>query len=244
MTSIVAHRGLRLSHPENSLPAIHAAIEAGADAVEVDIQFSKDKVPMLFHDETLLRTTGQHGHIFDYTCEELKQLNANERERLGDASPPTVIPTLDELVGIIKQYPGVKFYIELKRHSLQHFDLPPLVQQIIDVLQEVAQQCVIISFHILALEYVRAHSRFPIGWIIRRYDDAHHQQALKLNPEILICNHIKLDVKQPLWTGAWEWMLYEINSVDEASLLIKSGIAHIETADVGLMKQLMTGAIS
>lgn len=241
MTKIVAHRGLRQDHPENSLAAVHAAIDAGADGIEVDVQFSKDKVPMLFHDETLLRTTGQHGHIFDYTCDELKQFNANERERLGDDSPLTIIPTLDELVDIISLHPGITFYIEIKRHSLQHFDVAPLVQQVIDKLQDHIRHCVIISFHLLAIEYIRNHSHFSIGWIIRRYDDAHHQQALALKPEILICNHIKLDTRQPLWAGPWEWMVYEVNSANEAANLGKAGIDYIETADVRLMKQLFSG---
>ena len=50
---LVAHRGYALHYPENTLIGIEAAIRAGARYVEVDVQLSADKVPVLFHDRTL-----------------------------------------------------------------------------------------------------------------------------------------------------------------------------------------------
>ena len=56
--AVVAHRGIWRDAPENSLPAIEAAIRAGADIVEIDVRRSADGGLFLLHDETLLRMAG------------------------------------------------------------------------------------------------------------------------------------------------------------------------------------------
>lgn len=54
---VVAHRTCPLDAPENSLAGIDAAASAGADAVEVDVRLTRDRVPVLMHDPLPLRTT-------------------------------------------------------------------------------------------------------------------------------------------------------------------------------------------
>ncbi len=72
---LYAHRGLhdnRSDAPENSMKAFTKAVEAGF-GIELDIQLSKDKVPVVFHDSTLKRICGAEGRISDYTYKELCQ---------------------------------------------------------------------------------------------------------------------------------------------------------------------------
>lgn len=52
---IIAHRGFSARHPENTLRAIRAAIRAGADMVEIDIQQTADNQLVVFHDDRLDR---------------------------------------------------------------------------------------------------------------------------------------------------------------------------------------------
>lgn len=69
----VAHRGLHDRAKgviENSASAFQAAI-AGGFAIECDLQLSNDGVPMVFHDDTLERLTGQTGRVSDHTAAEL-----------------------------------------------------------------------------------------------------------------------------------------------------------------------------
>src|SRR5277367_6919432 len=54
---IVAHRGDSYHAPENTLEAARLAWEAGAPAWEFDVQLTRDGVPVILHDESLLRTT-------------------------------------------------------------------------------------------------------------------------------------------------------------------------------------------
>lgn len=72
---LYAHRGLHdnaSEAPENSMPAFRRAVEEGY-GIELDIQLSKDKIPVVFHDFTLKRVCGAEGKVCDYTCEELQQ---------------------------------------------------------------------------------------------------------------------------------------------------------------------------
>jgi len=54
---IVAHRGNSCHAPENTIEAARLAWQAGAQAWEIDVQLTRDGVPVVLHDETLTRTT-------------------------------------------------------------------------------------------------------------------------------------------------------------------------------------------
>jgi len=90
-----AHRGLHDNHtsaPENSLAAFQLAVEAGY-GIEMDIQLTKDNIPVVFHDKTLKRMCGKEGYVWDYTLEELQILKLKDsKER---------IPTFDEVLKLI-----------------------------------------------------------------------------------------------------------------------------------------------
>lgn len=73
----VAHRGLHnreMSVPENSLEAFRLAAEAGY-GIELDVQFSKDKQVVVFHDDTLDRVCGVHARVDELDYAELKKLS-------------------------------------------------------------------------------------------------------------------------------------------------------------------------
>ncbi|MCM1190468.1 MAG: glycerophosphodiester phosphodiesterase [bacterium] len=58
--------------PENSLRAFQRAVDAGF-GIELDVQMSKDHIPVVFHDFTLKRICGAEGKVCDYTYEELQR---------------------------------------------------------------------------------------------------------------------------------------------------------------------------
>ncbi len=102
---LYAHRGLHDNHseaPENSMEAFRRAVEAGF-GIELDIQLSKDNIPVVFHDYTLKRICGAEGKVEDYTYEELQQFclcDSNERiPRLAD-----VLELVDGRVPLIVEF--------------------------------------------------------------------------------------------------------------------------------------------
>ena len=74
---LIAHRGgvVRDDSPECSLAAIRLAAEAGYALVELDIQRSRDDVPIVFHDQTLKQACGVKGGIGDYSAVDLVKIH-------------------------------------------------------------------------------------------------------------------------------------------------------------------------
>lgn len=72
---IGGHRGAAGDAPENTLAGFALALAAGADYVELDVQLSRDGVLVVFHDETLDRTTDGHGRLTDHVLADLLRLD-------------------------------------------------------------------------------------------------------------------------------------------------------------------------
>jgi glycerophosphoryl diester phosphodiesterase len=106
---IVAHRGVLTEAPENTLLAYQLAIDLGADAVELDVRLTADKVPVIFHYFYLEELTPLVGPIFKFTIKELRQVRVANKARPEIAEP---IPTLREIMETIGGKIGLE--IELK----------------------------------------------------------------------------------------------------------------------------------
>lgn len=68
---VFAHRGASAYALENTFKAFEKALELGADGIELDIQFSKDGLPVVYHDPQLSRLVGTNKLVSDCTMEEL-----------------------------------------------------------------------------------------------------------------------------------------------------------------------------
>ena len=71
MAFAAAHRGLSSEHPENTLPAFEAAIDAGFQVLEMDLRLTHDKQVIVLHDAGIDRTTDGNGRVRDFTYAEL-----------------------------------------------------------------------------------------------------------------------------------------------------------------------------
>lgn len=100
-----AHRGLfdnDTEAPENSLPAFKRAVDAGY-GIELDVQLSKDGIPVVFHDASLQRMCGIDGNVWEYTLAELQQMKLAG----SSATIPTfaeTLKTIDGKVPLIIEY--------------------------------------------------------------------------------------------------------------------------------------------
>lgn len=102
-----AHRGASEYAPENTMSSFDLGVKMGADGIETDVRLSRDGVPVLFHDGSLLRMTGVDGAVEDYTLEELRSIPIKKGE-LEDR-----IVTLDEFLCAFGGK-GLRLAIELK----------------------------------------------------------------------------------------------------------------------------------
>jgi len=146
-----AHRGLHDNDsdaPENSLEAFRRAVEAGY-GMELDIQLSKDKVPIVFHDFTLDRMCGVEGRVSDFTYEELQRFTLGKsKER---------IPKFEDVLKLVNGRTPliVEFKVEVMDISIC-----PIACRLLDAYQ--GFYCME-SFHPLCLLWYRVHR----GHIVR-----------------------------------------------------------------------------
>lgn len=92
----IAHRGEPVQHRENTLPAVLAALDLGADLVEIDVKITSDGEVVLLHDATLQRLWGRPGAIGDVSLDDLSDLTLPGESVRGI---PTLQETLDLLGG-------------------------------------------------------------------------------------------------------------------------------------------------
>ena len=69
---IYAHRGASADFPEHTLAAYEAAIHQGTDGFECDVRLTKDSMPILWHDPTMVRMAGNTGDIAALTYEQIR----------------------------------------------------------------------------------------------------------------------------------------------------------------------------
>jgi glycerophosphoryl diester phosphodiesterase len=77
---IIAHRGASAEKPENTLAAFRRALALEVDGIELDVQVTRDSVPVVFHDPRLRRLTGTGGRLAAKTWAELRPLLVQGRE--------------------------------------------------------------------------------------------------------------------------------------------------------------------
>jgi glycerophosphoryl diester phosphodiesterase len=245
LPQLVAHRGYTRHYPENTVPALDAAIAAGARYVEVDVQLSADRIPMLFHDDTLDRVCGVPGAIADYDAATLRTLPAREFDRFGYRYAQTPVATLSDLCDLLKRHPGVTAFVEIKTNTLARFDVPTVLSQILPLLQPLAPRCVLISFDDVVLGAARGQGWQRVGGVIERWRERKRPSLRALAPEFLFCDVAGLPRWGRLRAGGAQLVVYEVDDARLALRLAARGVPYIETFAVGeLAAQLATLAPS
>lgn len=114
--AIVGHRGDLHQAPENTLSSIRSAINKGVDAIEIDLQMTKDGIVVLHHDTDLMRMAGVPYRVADLTYDELATLDVGKR--FDPLFAGETIPTLEAVFDEIKHVHDVRLLVEIKPHPL------------------------------------------------------------------------------------------------------------------------------
>ena len=107
---LIAHRGESMAYPENTMTAFRAAVEGGADGLELDIYLTKDDGLICLHDDTTKRTTGVDIKPIDATAAELQTLDAGAFK--GAQFKGERMPTLAEALTVAQD--GFEIIVEIK----------------------------------------------------------------------------------------------------------------------------------
>jgi glycerophosphoryl diester phosphodiesterase len=174
----IAHRGASAAAPENTLAAVRRAVADGADAVEIDVQRTRDGALVVLHDATLERTTNvrelfpERGPwaVADFDLAEVRRLDAGSWRSPEHAGEQ--VPTLREVTDLLRGT-GVGLQLELKLPGLY----PGVVADLAHELQltwevwespAVAGRFAVQSFDFLAMKELKARlPRVPVGLLGR-----------------------------------------------------------------------------
>ncbi|MFI6083606.1 glycerophosphodiester phosphodiesterase [Streptomyces sp. NPDC051217] len=106
----VGHRGDPYRVRENTLSSVRSALERGADAVEIDVRVTRDRVPVLLHDSSLKRLWGHDRAVANVTRADLSDLT-----RGG-------VPTLQEVLRAPGPVADARLMIDLPDSSKETVD--------------------------------------------------------------------------------------------------------------------------
>ena len=208
------------------MAAFSAAVELGADGLELDIHLSRDGIPVVIHDESLERTTDGRGLVADASLEQLQQLDAG-----GWFSPEFMGESLPTLAEVLKAFGGrLRLNLELKE-----FDAG--VEVLALLRQHPDAEVVISSFDYDLLKGLRSlDDALPLAVL---FDDGNWRQAVRLANEIsacafhpaydLVCHRMvaacrKLALPVSVWT---------VDQEAQARSLVRMGVSGLFTNDPG-----------
>lgn len=230
---LIAHRGWRNRYPENTLPGINAAIEIGAQHIEIDIQLTADGIPVLCHDKLLQRLSGSDQDITQCNFSQIEKLSAYEPHRLGNAFLSTPIPTLKDCVALIKKSCHVTLYVELKTESIDAFGSDAVLDAVLPNLQSIRQHCFLISFDSDILQLARQRGWQHIAPVLNSFEQAFSAETTRLSPNLIFCDKNLLSNENKLEKIAYPTAIYEVDDYHQAILLLDQGASLIETFSIG-----------
>lgn len=146
---ISAHRGSSVDYPENSIPAYAAAIEQGADWIELDVHQTADNVVVISHDANIKRIAGIDKNLWEMTYAELEAYDVGSW--FSDEYSYLRLPTLDEVLKLCKG--KIKLNIEIKPTGHE----TDLEKNVIDIVKKngFENNCMLASLDIESLKRVK-----------------------------------------------------------------------------------------
>lgn len=232
---LVAHRGYTSHYPENTLAAIQAALDAGAKYIEIDIQLTKDKQPVLFHDRDLHRLCERQQAIHNYALGEIKAFSSFSPERFGDKFKGEAIPLLLDVVSLIRNYPEVILFVEFKRISIDRFGIDEMLKAVLPAVESIVKQCVFISFSLDLVEAIRKQTDYRVGAVIERWESivtTEYAQLKTINPEYVFCDITSIPPNKDIKILESKIVAYECADVNKAIEVINQGVDLVETFDI------------
>jgi glycerophosphoryl diester phosphodiesterase len=182
---VTAHRGASSVAPENTMAAMVAAVEAGAEFAELDVRLTRDGKVVLMHDGTVDRTTEGEGALGTFSLNELEALEVGawfEEEFAGEP-----IPTLRQVIQYAKG--KMKLNIEIKNSR----DEPTIADAVVEIIrsEDFVQHCMVASFSRETVEEVkRLAPEIRTGFI---FGKDYPEDVFQGGWEVLSSNHGVVD---------------------------------------------------
>jgi len=210
----IGHRGSGY-HVENTLEAIQNAQHYGLDYAEIDVQLTKDGVPVLFHDGTLARLSGRPESVGELTWAELQDIPLRD-EQLGlTASPASLEEAIQALAGS-----STGLLIELKPADGNGTALSQAVMELVER-YEFGDQAMFMSLNYLCLlPILERHPDWWVGYcafgMSGDLDDAvwRYQVDFLAVEEVLVSNRLTNQARE-VGLPIYVWSVYDTEKMQQ-----------------------------
>jgi glycerophosphoryl diester phosphodiesterase len=230
--AVTAHRGASHVAPENTMSAFRAALEAGSDYVELDVQRTRDGAVIVMHDGDFMRMAGDARKVSLVTAAEARTIDIGSRydRKFAGESPPLLADVIDLARG------RMRINIELKYNVPD----PGLAPAVIDLLKQenFLDQVVITSLDYAALKQVKLlEPRIPTGHIVtaavgdvaKTRADFVSLNSAQATPALLRSAHAA-NKQVHVWT---------VDKPEVMQRMIERGVDNIITNEPALLKRVM-----
>jgi glycerophosphoryl diester phosphodiesterase len=229
MPQITAHRGASGEAPENTLAAIRLAAEQGAEWVEIDVNISKDGVPVLHHDDGLERCTDGQGLVIEHDLQDLLALDSGRW--FSPAFAGERIATLDECLDLALE---LNLSVNLEIKPCSGWELPTTEQIANVMLQRHASPTVVLSSfsHIALLRAQQLMADIPRAslFLVAPPDwQALTQEVQATNIHLHSNSLLNAAAVQQFHDQGMRVYCYTVDNTDEASALFEMGVDGIFT---------------
>lgn len=225
LPKIIGHRGCAAYAPENTLEGINTAADMGVEWVELDVKLSKDGVPIIFHDDTLERTTNGYGAVAEKTCAELMDLECGSW--FGESFSGIKIPTLEEAIDVLLDR-GLGLNLEIKPCAGREKETAEVALDILSQIWDDHDRLLISSFSNVSLEAAMdvaydwhrgllIPKEWPENWA--ELADYLQVSSINVNAKTLTREHVEsvMDMEKPI-------LAYTVNDSMRARLLQSWGV--------------------
>ncbi len=226
LPKIIGHRGACAYAPENTLESIHTAADLGVEWVELDVKLTKDDMPIIFHDETLERTTNGAGNVADTLYEDIRQLEAGSW--FADGFAGIKIPTLEEALDVLLDR-GLGLNLEIKPCPGREIETAEAALDVLSSIWDDHEKLLISSFQHPSLETARDMAGdWARGLLLGGDDMPENWQELASYLEVQTMNLgsrlVTHDLVHEIAALGMKTLVYTVNDPDEARLLQSYGV--------------------
>ncbi|MGL4512507.1 MAG: glycerophosphodiester phosphodiesterase family protein [Lacipirellulaceae bacterium] len=229
---VIGHRGAPRAAPENTLAAIRAAIEGGADYVEVDVQESADGEVIVFHDSDFMKAAGLGLKVWDATREDLAAIDVGARR--GERFRGERVPTLAQVLDLCRDRVGVLVELKYYGHDID------LERRVVDVVERAgaALDTMFMSLRregVAKLKGLRPHWRVGLLMSVAVGD----QRGLKADFLAVNASFVTRGVLRSARRSGREVYAWTVNDPLTISSIVGRGIDGVITDEPGVAKRVL-----
>jgi glycerophosphoryl diester phosphodiesterase len=222
---VIGHRGAALRAPENTLAGFRKAAELGCTWVEFDVRLSLEDRPVVFHDDTLERTTGGTGRVGATPLGDLLSHDAGSYFNFKYRGER--IPTLDETLTLLLSL-RLGCDLEMKADPGREQALAETVAGTIErVWPKAFPYPLVTSFSALAIEaFADLAPHIPRGYLTTKLPSDWQVQAGRFGAAAVICDHksLILDDVTAVSHAGFPLLVYTVNQMSRAEQLFAWGV--------------------